>query len=386
VGHGPAVVAERLAQNPLITPKDVRSSATDLEVVCAFNPGATRLGNEYILLVRVAERPLLGVAPSLMARKIDLTGPEPIHLPIDPQDRPEDLVGLPVLDVTIDPPVLLAGYLRRDTPGLSLVDPRDIKFNGRSYLSQVSHLRVARSTDGIRFTIDDSPALAPGGRMDEYGCEDPRITLIGETYYVTYVTPCRYGITTSLASTRDFHRFERHGVIMEPDNKDVVIFPDKCRGRYVALTRPMPQSFGKIHGIWVAFSDDLLAWRGHTPTVMPRAGMWDELRTGASAVPFRVPEGWLELYHGVDRTNRYCMGAVLLDGDDPRRVLARSPEPILQPEADFEQQGFFGNVVLSCGHVALDDEPERIRLYYGAADSVTSAADFSVAEILASLR
>lgn len=380
------VRAYRLPENPLITPADVKPSARDLEVVCAFNAAAARVGDEVVLLLRVAERPKYGATPSASARMLDLSGADPVHLPMDPLNRPEDLIGLCILDATIEPPEVIVGYLRRDMPGLNLNDPRDIKVMGRSYLSQISHLRVARSRDGVHFTIDDHAAIAPRNRMEEYGCEDARITQIGDTYYITYVSPGRYGITTSLASTRDFVTFERHGVIMLPDNKDVVLFPDKARGRYAALTRPMPQSFSKIHGIWVAYSDDLKTWYHQGPAVMPRPGLWDELRTGASAVPFRVPEGWLELYHGVDRTNRYCMGAVLLDADDPHRVLARSPEPILQPDAEFERQGFFGNVVLSCGHVPLDDVPEHIRMYYGAADSVTAAADFSVREIIASLR
>jgi len=386
VGRGGRVEACRLAENPLITPTDVIPTAPDLEVVCAFNPGTTRFKDEFILLLRVAERPVLGAVPASHARKLDLSGTDPVRLPLDPRDRPEDLIGLALLDTSTEEPLVSVGYLRRDTPGLNMGDPRDIKFLERSYLSQISHLRLARSRDGIHFTIADRPAIAPQNSMEEYGCEDPRITQIDDTYYITYVTPSRFGITTSLASTTDFVNFERHGVIMLPDHKDVTIFPGRCRGRYAAFTRPMPHSFGKIHGMWMAYSDDLLSWRDHRPVVMPRAGMWDELRTGGSAVPFRVDEGWLALYHGVDHTNRYCMGAVLLDADDPHRVIARSPEPILQPEADFELKGFFGNVVISCGHVPLDDRGERIRMYYGAADSVTAAADFSVSDIVASLR
>ena len=88
----------------------------------------------------------------------------------------------------------------------------------------------------------------------------------------------------------------------------------------------MPQSFGRVLGVWIAFSDDLVHWGEHAPLALPRPGMWDELRTGASAPPFRVTGGWLEIYHGVDRDTRYSLGALLLDGDDPTHVIARSPE------------------------------------------------------------
>jgi len=113
--------------------------------------------------------------------------------------------------------------------------------------------------------------------------------------------------------------------------------------------------------------------------------MWDSVRTGASAVPFRVPEGWLELYHGVDGHGRYAMGALLMDAEDPGRAIARSPEPILVPTEPYELSGFYNNTVFSCGHVPLDDRGQRIRMYYGAADSCMAAADFDVKEIIGSL-
>ena len=193
----------------------------------------------------------------------------------------------------------------------------------------------------------------------------------------------RWGITTSLATTTDFRTFQREGVIFLPDHKDVVIFPEKVGGRYVALTRPMPQSFSRIFGIWIAFSEDLRSWGGHQTVCLPRWEYWDELRTGASAVPFRVDDGWLELYHGVDRNTRYAMGALLLDADDPRKVVARSAQPILEPLEPFERTGLFNETVFSCGHVELGDG--RIRMYYGAADSVIAAADFDVRDIVNSL-
>ena len=138
-----------------------------------------------------------------------------------------------------------------------------------------------------------------------------------------------------------------------PDQKDVVLFPEQVGGRYLAFTRPMPASFGRVLGIWLAESDDLLHWGTHRPVALPRPGRWDEMRIGASLVPIRVDEGWLELYHGADRTNRYGMGALLLDADDPPTVLARTPHPLMVPELHYEQDGFLHDVVFPSGHMTL---------------------------------
>jgi predicted GH43/DUF377 family glycosyl hydrolase len=197
------------------------------------------------------------------------------------------------------------------------------------------------------------------------------------------VCASRLGITTARLTTTDFKTFERHGTILHPDQKDVILFPEKIDGRYHALTRPMPGSFGRVLGIWVAASEDLEHWGGHQPVAEPRHGLWDEMRVGASLVPIRTQDGWLEIYHGADRMNRYGMGALLLDAGDPTKVLARTPRPIMVPEAPYEQDGFLHDVVFPSGHVDLGDGD--IRIYYGAADTSLCAADFAIDDILATL-
>lgn len=387
-------IAHRLAANPLITPADVKPSLPSLEVVSVFNAAAARVGDEIVLLLRVAERPRTDIELPAGAMTLDLDGPEPVLRPLSPRRRMHELVPMCFLDATAEPASVIVAYIPRDLPGLDLSDPRTIRYTRTGpkaelrgtpvdYLSQMSHLRVARSRDGVRFVVDDEPALRPLTHLEEYGVEDPRATLIDGVWQITYVSVSRLGITTSRATTTDFRTFAREGMIFLPDHKDVAIFPGKVGGRYAALTRPMPQSFSRVCGIWIAFSNDLATWGAHEPLALPRWEMWDEMRTGASAVPFLTSQGWLELYHGVDRYSRYAMGALLLDADDPRIVLARSKAPFLSPEAPYERVGLFANTVFSCGHVQLDDD--NIRLYYGAADSVTAAADLSVKEILASL-
>jgi len=388
-------LGKRLSENPILTARDVRPSLPELEVVSVFNAATAVVGDEIILLLRVAERPRTDIKPGPNAMTLDMDQPHPLLHPLPARDRDRDLVGMCFLDTHQEPPKVVVAYIPTDLPGLDLRDPRSIRYRNSTgylrmvnegyidFLAQISHLRVARSRDGVHFEVDDEPAIAPHTDMEEYGVEDPRATLIDGLWHITYVSVSRWGITTSLATTTDFRSFDREGVIFLPDHKDVVIFPRQIGGKYAALTRPMPQSFSRIFGIWIAFSDDLTKWGEHETLALPRWNYWDELRTGASAVPFLTDHGWLELYHGVDRNTTYAMGALLMDPDDPRRVIARSPVPILEPTEAYERMGLFNDTVFSCGHVDLGGG--QIRLYYGAADSVIAAADFAVADIVRSL-
>jgi predicted GH43/DUF377 family glycosyl hydrolase len=105
-------------------------------------------------------------------------------------------------------------------------------------------------------------------------------------------------------------------------------------------------------------------------------------RMGGGAVPIRTALGWLALYHGADSTHRYCMGAVLLDLDDPGKVIARSIRPFLEPEAEYEVNGFFGKVVFSCGALLFGD---KVHMYYGAADEVMALAEIPLQDIFDTL-
>ncbi len=384
-------LAQRVGDRPLLTAADVRPSQPDFEVQSVLNPAAARVGNEVILLMRVAERPRTDVDPPADARTLDFSGLLPKMVALPRGYTSADVVPIAMRDPDAEGFRYIPIYLPRDLPGLDLSDPRGISFThstlGRSqtFLTQVSHLRCARSADGIHFTVDDDPAIAPATELEEFGCEDPRATFLDGAWHITYVSVSRVGITASLAVTQDFRTFERLGAMLPPDQKDLALFPERKHGRHMALTRPMPSSFGHVLGIWIAHADERMPWGRHRPLVLPRDGMWDERHTGAGTVPFECEKGWLEIYHGVNAEMRYALGAVLLDRKDPCTVLARSPEPILLPERPYEHAGLLSDVVFTCGHVPLDDAGRRIRVYYGAADSVIAAADFDVAQILDSL-
>lgn len=342
---------ERANENPVIRPEHVRPSVPGWEVMCAFNAGATLVGDETVLLVRVAERP----------------APRPGYVStafMDPA-RPGQMREL---------------HVKRDDPDLDARDPRFFTYRGVFYLTSVSHLRLARSRDGRRFTVADTPAIAPAAECEVYGCEDPRITKLGEWYYINYSSIAPTGVTTSLARTRDFASYERLGIMFAPDNKDVAIFPEQIGGSYACFHRPSAKQIGPP-AMWLAFSDNLRDWGRHRYLCGPRPGAWDSERVGCGAPPIRTDRGWLQFYHGANHQTRYCVGAVLLDLERPWIIRARSREPLLEPVAPYERAGVMPNVVF---HNGLVERPGGVvDLYYGAADTSAAVATVRLGDVLA---
>ncbi len=310
-----------------------------------------------VLLVRVAERP--------RERRPGFTG-------LPRWDATEGLTVDWVPDAELDP-----------------IDPRVVrrKADGLVRLTFTSHLRVVRCGDGRAVREITDVTLRPQAEVEEFGVEDPRITPLDGRFYFTYVAVSRHGPATALASTTDFHMFTRHGVIACPENKDVVLFPERVSGSYAALHRPVCGTPFTRPEMWVARSPDLLHWGDHAPLAVG-GGAWQSGRVGAGTPPLRVADGWLEIYHGNRQPTRpgevgvYYGGALLLDPDDPVRVLRRTPEPFFNPEADFEVHGFIPNVVFPTGVVRDGDS---LLVYYGAADAFTAVAEFSERALLDSL-
>jgi predicted GH43/DUF377 family glycosyl hydrolase len=330
---------ERYPENPLVTPSMVPPSRPDFEVIGAFNAGVARHRNEVILLLRVAER---AVSDHQYAR-------------------------VPVLKCEPG-----------SDPLINFQDPRVVCTPEQVFLTSISHLRIARSKDGRNFTVEERPALFPDRACEAFGIEDSRITEIDGTYYISYKAVSPTGICVGLATTTDFASFEKHGLVFPPENLDVCIFPEKVNGRYVALHRPVPRFFGSLN-MWVAYSPDLMSWGDHHFLLGVEPGNWDSGRTGGGAIPIQTDRGWLEIYHGATPDDHYCLGAVLLDLDEPHKIIARGKEPILAPEAPYEKEGFVPNVVFTCGALVSGD---TMSVYYGAADMVMAGADMSISEIL----
>ncbi len=251
----------------------------------------------------------------------------------------------------------------------------------------ISHLAVAKSADGIsNWDIDPEPTFPsdPEHHPEElWGVEDPRITFVPETgeYLITYTAYSEAGPLVSLARTRDFRKFERFGPIMPPEDKDAALFPVKFNGRWAMIHRPVSANV-PAH-MWMSFSPDLKHW-GDTQILMRArsGGWWDANRIGLSPPPMETPKGWLVLYHGVRTTaagSIYRLGAALLDRNDPTKVIRRSDEWLFSPQETYERTGDVSDVVFSCGWVRAGD---RVRLYYGAADTAIAMAEASLSELL----
>ncbi len=345
-------IAKRFAENPILRPEDIPPSMEGMKVECLLNPGVFRFNNKTWLVLRVAERP----------------------------DQKPGKTSLPILGPNKTLRIL---EFENSDPKLNRADARVIAYDGKDYLTTMSHFRLAASSDEIHFAEDPGyPSMFGQADSETYGIEDCRVVQIGQTYYLTFTKVSENGVGVGLRSTTDWRNFRHHGMILPPHNKDCAIFGEQIGGKYYALHRPSSPVIGGNY-IWIAESPDLVHWGQHRCLAHSRPGLWDSARVGAGAAPIRTPAGWLEIYHGANGEHRYCLGALLLDLQQPWKVLARSRDPIMEPIAEYERAGFFGNVVFTNGHLVDGD---TLALYYGASDSVICGACLSLQEILQTLR
>lgn len=285
-------------------------------------------------------------------------------------------------------------------------------------VDHVIRLGLAQSEDGFNFRrMSDQPVFGPSADGADGGCvEDPRIVKFDNEFYVTYAyrayPPGQYWTfehdvvrlpecgafapavmsqnigNTGLAVTRDFRTFRRLGRLTSPvlDDRDVILFPEKIGGKFVLMHRPkqyVGAEYGvKFPSIWLKFSDDLLCWEDKSSHLLitGREGTWEE-KIGGSTPPLLTDKGWLVLYHGVANggTAEYRVGALLLDAKNPLKVLARTPEPIMEPEYPYETEGFYSHCVFPTGNVIVDGV---LYVYYGGADKYVGAATCRVDELL----
>ncbi|WP_069660955.1 glycoside hydrolase family 130 protein [Arcticibacter eurypsychrophilus] len=343
-------IAKRFSQNPLISPKDLVPSRPGLEITCLLNPGVFTFQDKTWLLVRVAERP----------------------------HQQEGIISFPVLQEKGIEIIEIAA----NDPDLNKDDPRVIKYKGVDFLTTLSHLRLLCSDDGISFYEPEGyPILQGETDQEAFGVEDCRVINLEGTYYLTYTAVSGQGVGVGLRKTQDWKTFTSEGMILPPHNKDCAIFEEKINGNFYALHRPSSVDIGGNY-IWIAESPDGIHWGKHKCIIRTRKDSWDSARVGAGAAPIKTPQGWLEIYHGANSSHQYCLGAFLLDLNDPSIVLARTEDPIMVPTETYELSGFFGYVVFSNGHVVQGDE---LTIYYGAADEHVCGAKFSITEILTAL-
>ena len=311
-----------------------------------LNPGVFVMDGRICMIIRVAERP----------------------------EQKEGKISFPVYE---DNRFKVLEF-DRESPDIDLSDPRVINYKGQDYLTT-----LVFSDDGVHFYEDSKyPPVFGSGFYESFGIEDCRVATMDDGYYLTFTEVSPVAVGVGMMRTRDFRHFTHEGMIFPPHNKDCALFEEKIDGRYYALHRPSSPELGGNY-MWIAESPDRIHWGRHKCVATTRKGFFDSARLGAGASPIRTDEGWLVVYHGADSSNRYCLGAMLLDLKDPSRVLARSSGPIMEPVAPYEQTGFFGNVVFTNGQIVDGD---TVHIYYGASDEVICKADFSIKEILAMLK
>jgi len=289
----------------------------------------------------------------------------------------------------------------------SVFNPAAVYVNDKFYVvyraqspDNTSTLGLAESDDGFCFRRYHEPIYVPRKEFEQKkepgrlsGCEDPRITRLGDEFLMFYtaydgVNPPR--VALSSIAVKDFvnHNWQwsEPKVISAPetDNKNSCLLPEKVRGRYVILHRMAGKE------IAIDYLDDLSdlqnegAWLEKEQSIGPRKGHWDSLKIGIAGPPLLVDQGWLLLYHGVSEIDfHYRVGFMLLDRDDPGNVLYRSPYPILRPTEEFERIGDVNNVVFPCGAVIVNG---TLFVYYGGADKVVCVATAQLKELLAQIR
>jgi beta-1,4-mannooligosaccharide/beta-1,4-mannosyl-N-acetylglucosamine phosphorylase len=303
---------------------------------------------------------------------------------------------------------------RRDIPSIpphvhdvtSVFNPGAIKADNDYVLllrvqlrSRETFFLTARSPDGVRFTVSKKMVHFKGiERVREriYHMYDARITRLDDAYHIMFALDMEGSCQLGLGVTKDFSSFEFLGITSSEDIRNGVLFPEKVGGKYLRMDRPNKARLegGPTTGstIWLSESDDLLHWRFRAPVMSGRFHYWDEF-IGSGPPPVKTRQGWLHVYHGVaghfGSSNIYQAGVVLLDLQDPSKVIVRCRCNILEPRELYELTGQVPNVVFPSGMIveqydaegfALPESP--IKIYYGAADTVVGLLTGTVQDLL----
>lgn len=301
-------------------------------------------------------------------------------------------------------------------------NPGVILENGRFYLYERTagslrpfhcYIGMQVSDDGIQFrSVSDKPVITPKMLGSEYGSvQDPRVVKIDNTFFMTYAFrpfawnsyPTGRGVPESkevqypgfhgdslknqtrsgIARSEDLHKWEHLYWTNSPDtdDRDVILFPEKIKGRYALLRRPLnfvsPSQLEGEAAIRISYSEDLLQWTEAEIVIRPEYP-WEGGRIGGATPPLKTDKGWLVFYHGVEnadpdhRTVIYRLGVMLLDLESPQKVIARHPNFIMEPEAYYEKTGLYiPNVIFPTGAVLKEN---KVWLYYGVCDTAIALA------------
>lgn len=274
-----------------------------------------------------------------------------------------------------------------------------VKRPGFKLKNQISYIGYAESVDGINFTRRDNPFISPETNYDSFGCEDPRITKIGDTYYITYTaidTPIEkkdpnIKIRIALASTKDFIRVEKHGIIGPPKtSKASALFPEKVNGGKIGLLMTISSDSTNSH-VAVRYYDSIEEVMSQTDeswaefletsqqTAVLQTQWWLHRGPELGAPPIKTDRGWLLIFSNESMSDSWTIGAALLDLNKPHKLISRTPSCILQPATSYEMDGIVPNVTFPEGAVVVKDE---LYIYYGSADTVIGLATCNLDELL----
>ncbi|PTX61741.1 putative GH43/DUF377 family glycosyl hydrolase [Kordia periserrulae] len=321
---------------------------------------------------------------------------------------------------------ILSPNPKNDWENLVVCNPGVFYDEGKFYMlyraagddeAHIIRFGLAISDDGYHFErMSDKPVLGPSEEGPDMGCiEDARIVKFDDYYYVTYAfrpfPPGQYWkfahdevltedhgahaphfikknmANSALAMTKDFKNWLKLGRITDSnlDDRDVILFPEKINGKYAMLHRPkewIGEHYGvKNPAVWIRFSDDMLVWNEPSHLLIDGIdGGWEE-KVGGSTPPLKTDKGWLVLYHGVEKggLGYYRVGAVMLDNDDPTKVIGRTKDYIMEPEFDYEIEGYYKGCVFPTGNMIVDD---TLYVYYGGADKYIGLATCNVNELI----
>jgi beta-1,4-mannooligosaccharide/beta-1,4-mannosyl-N-acetylglucosamine phosphorylase len=257
-----------------------------------------------------------------------------------------------------------------------------------------TNLGLATSVDGVRWEVAPTPRWKV--ESDEiFRVYDPRITVIEGVAHICFAMDTRHGVRAGIAKTTDFDKFEIIS-LSTPDNRNMVLFSEKIDGNYYRLERPFPvySTGGNFFDIWGSQSPDLRYWGDHELVLAHEQVPFCNDKIGPAAPPLRTARGWLTTFHSVwnhgdqlqggweggwNRT--YYPGLMLLDLENPSRVIGMSPTPLWSPEAPYEADGFRSRVIFP-GGLILENSGE-VKIYYGASDSVEALATAHIDDLLA---
>jgi len=255
-------------------------------------------------------------------------------------------------------------------------------------------LGLAFSDDGVKWDVQSKPCWQVNDN-EILRVYDPRITVIDGVVHICFAMDTRHGVRGGIARTEDFSKFDILSLSV-PDNRNMVLFPEKIGGRYFRLERPFPvYSRGRDQfDTWSGWSPDLKHWGDHELVLPVEAVPFANDKTGPAAPPVKTSKGWLTTFHAVWRDQnvnyggwepswhkKYYGGIMLLDLENPAKVIGMSKEPLLAPEAEYERKGFRNDVIFPGGMIL--EESGEVKIYYGGADTVVALATAHVDELLA---